>query len=132
MATQGERHPSESKSPVDRTEHGHAEAGNWFVPAVDVYESDDALTILADMPGVKQEGLELVLEENELVVTGRCEGPPEGEDVIRREYETGNFHRHFAVYGIDEENVSAELENGVLKVVLPKKAQHKPRRIPVQ
>jgi HSP20 family protein len=132
MEDMSAKHPVERKSPADRREHTHIEEGNWFVPAVDIYESDETMVIVADMPGVSQNGLELVLEQGELVVTGWTSPLPESEKPLDAEYEVGNYHRHFAVYGVDEANVTASMADGVLTIVLPKKAEFKPRRIEIR
>jgi len=104
-----------------------------FLPAVDIYETEQAVTVVAEMPGVAREGVEISLEEGVLTLQGeRCNHDAKGA-VLLREYESGRYVRRFTVSeAIDQENIAATMANGVLSLVLPKVAPAKPRRIEVK
>ena len=94
-------------------------------PAVDIFENKDELLILADLPGVLKEDLSINFDKGHLTLEGRLRdfGPEE---------EPFDFRRTFVVpQGIDAEKISANLQSGVLRVVLPKPAAIKPRQIAV-
>ena len=101
-------------------------------PRVDIYENQDEILLIADMPGVTQSDLKIDLDEEQLVIDGR---PPEdsvGASLVR-EFEPVEYRRSFVVpQGIDRDKVSAELRNGVLWLHLPKSQAVKPRRIEVK
>jgi HSP20 family molecular chaperone IbpA len=93
-------------------------------PAVDVLESDDGLVLLADLPGVGEEGLDIRIDNQMLTLNGRRELPGGSEFL--------EYQRRFQVpRDIDSSAINAVLENGVLRVTLPKAEAYKPRRIPV-
>ena len=99
------------------------------VPVVDVYENDDEILILADMPGVNADSLQVQLEADELDIRG-TQRAPTGSD---SSYVPFEYRRIFAVpQTIDPESVTAELNAGVLRVTLGKSAEAKPRRIEIQ
>lgn len=124
-----------NKSRENRKE-GLAEStreGEVFVPASDIYEKDDAILVRCDMPGVSQDQVDITLESNELVITGRQAAvKPEGYDLLSTEYDTGTFQRTFKVPQlIDREKIKARLKNGVLDIELPKAEQAKPHKIAI-
>jgi len=95
-------------------------------PAVDIFENKDELVILADLPGVAKEDLSIHLEKGHLTLEGRLRDFAPDEEPF-------DYRRAFLVpQGIDAEKISANLQNGVLRVVLPKPAALKPRQIPVR
>ncbi len=108
--------------------------GITFVPAVDIYETEEALTLLADMPGVSPEGIRIDLKDDQLTVSGEVfESAGDQERVLLKEYETGNYIRQFALGEvIDQSKITAQLNNGVLTLVLPKVEKAKPRRIEIK
>jgi HSP20 family protein len=108
--------------------------GITFVPAVDIYETEEALTLVADMPGVSPEGIRIDLKDNQLTVAGEVfESEGNQERVLLKEYETGNYIRQFALGEvIDQPKITAQLKNGVLTLVLPKVEKAKPRRIEIK
>lgn len=106
----------------------------YYVPAVDIYESEEAVTVVAEMPGVGREGIEIDLEDSVLTLKGamRAEEPSDMR-VLLREYEPGHYLRRFTVAEtIDQQNISAALTDGLLTVVLPKATPARPKRIEVQ
>lgn len=117
-----------------QTEPEQTRPGRVFTPAVDIFESETEITLLADMPGVTSNSVTIDLHNNELKITGEVE--PQGseqETYILREYETGSFHRHFSLSDrIDQGKISASMKDGVLRLELPKVEKAKPRRIEVK
>lgn len=105
-----------------------------FTPPIDIYETDDGLVLLADLPGVSTETLELQVQDNKLTLFGRVETAiPENAKLLHQEYAVGDFLRSFILSEeVDHERISARLTNGVLEVVLPKMNRPEPRRIQVK
>jgi HSP20 family protein len=108
--------------------------GRYYVPAVNIYEFDDTLKLWADMPGVKESDVDIMLKDGVLTLTGKL-----GTDMyaglrpLYTEYNVGNYYREFALNeDIDESRIKATLRNGVLELDLPKKEHAKPRRIEVR
>ena len=107
-------------------------AGRVLVPAVDIFESDENLTLIADMPGVEKSGLEINLEKGLLTISGEMTSEKRGKSLLR-EFSTANYYRQFKVSEhIDAEKSSAELNNGVLTLTIPKAESAKPRRIEIR
>jgi HSP20 family protein len=94
-----------------------------FAPPVDVFENKDELVILADLPGVAREELQIHVDKDQLTIEGRRGA---GDDAF-------DYRRTFVVpRGIDAEKIAANLTSGVLRLVLPKPAALKPRQIEVK
>jgi HSP20 family protein len=108
--------------------------GPVYSPAVDIFENDHSITLLADMPGVKATDLEIDLRENTLTLTGRVTVPGTGkESGVLREYRPGTFFRQFTLSeAIDQPKIDAQLTDGVLRLELPKVERAKPRQITVR
>ena len=103
-----------------------------FEPAIDVRTSDSEVVVLCDVPGVKQEDLDVTLENHVLTIKGaRKFDSNENEQVmLGRAY--GAFSKSFTLPdALDEENLSATLADGVLSIRIPKHAKAKPRRIQI-
>jgi HSP20 family protein len=108
--------------------------GPVYSPAVDIFEHESAITVLADMPGVKAGDLEIDLRENVLTLTGRVT-PPEvpARGYVLREYEPGTFFRQFTLGSVIEQSkIDAKLSDGVLRLELPKAERARPRQIAVR
>lgn len=108
--------------------------GPTFTPAVDIFETETGITLLADMPGVKAKDLDIDLRDDVLTLAGEV-GSPEGSDEVDvlREYRTGKYIRQFTLSeAIDQSKISADLKNGVLRLVLPKAEKAVPRKITVK
>lgn len=107
--------------------------GRVYSPSVDIFEDDQALTIVADMPGVHSENVTIDLRDDVLSLTGvPSVAVPEQEEYILREYDTGKYFRQFTLSEvIDQANIKANLNNGVLRVTLPKVGPAKPRKIEI-
>ena len=104
-----------------------------FTPPIDIYESDEGLVLHADLPGVSLDTLELQVQDNKLTLFGRVKpAVPPGATILHQEYEVGDFLRSFILSDeVDHERITATLNNGVLKVLLPKAQRPEPRRIQV-
>lgn len=108
--------------------------GPVFTPNVDIFESDKAITLLVDMPGVKADDLNVDLRDDTLTLTGdvSADGVLPGE-MVYREYEIGRYYRQFSLSEvIAQEKIDAKLSDGVLRLTLPKVEKATPRRIAVQ
>jgi HSP20 family protein len=107
--------------------------GGYFTPRVDILETADELTLLADMPGVKPEDADIRFENGELTVHGRCAARLDGVQPLLAEYGVGNYYRAFTItLDVDADKISAEMKQGVLTVRLPKAEKVKPRKIAVK
>lgn len=104
-----------------------------FVPAVDIYESDMGMTLLADMPGVTKEGLTIDIKDNTLSIRGIIKSEDdESRKSIYREYEEGDYYRQFALSEmIDQSKITASLKDGVLNLFMPKIEPAQPRKIEI-
>jgi HSP20 family molecular chaperone IbpA len=109
-------------------------AGRYFVPDVDIAESDKGLVLWADMPGVSEKDVEVNLENHVLRIVGMVNTSTYDKlSPLYTEYNVGNYYREFRLHeDIDPEGISAHMRNGVLEVQLPKRAQAQPRRIEVK
>jgi HSP20 family protein len=100
-------------------------------PPVDIYETDKAFIVLADMPGVGPEGLDVTAEADTLTIRGRAEPPSEEPDY--QEFELGEYRRTFALTeDLDVSAVTAALKDGVLRLEIPKSPRLQPKKIPVR
>ncbi|NPA15128.1 MAG: Hsp20/alpha crystallin family protein [Deferribacteres bacterium] len=108
--------------------------GAW-VPPVDIYETEDEIVIKAEVPGVKQEDIEIKIEDDTLIIRG--------EKKFERDVEKERYHRAERIYGVfqrtfilpktvDKEKIKASLKNGVLTIILPKKEEVKPKEITIE
>jgi HSP20 family protein len=105
-----------------------------WTPPVNVYELDDAYTIEAEVPGFANEDIDVEIEGNVVTLKGNLKKPEEAPKRVyhRTERRTGGFERAFEIpEGFDAEKVVAALENGVLRVTLPKREDAKPKQIKV-
>ena len=101
-------------------------------PRVDIYETQEGVVVLADLPGVAKEALDVRVEQNRLTIRGQARHGVPGEAVYR-EYALVNFFRQFALSEhVDQSQITAELQSGVLTLTLPKAEEAKPRQIVVQ
>ncbi len=104
-----------------------------YVPAVDIYESENELTLLVDMPGVAEDSVSIDLNNDELTIQGTVPREGEEETMLLQEYRVGDYYRQFKVsQAIDRNRIEASIKNGVLKVVLPKAEIAKPKKIEIK
>jgi HSP20 family protein len=108
--------------------------GMLLTPPVDIFEDPNAITVLADMPGVKPGHLKIDLHEGVLTITGHADAPDGPNEVaVLQEYRAGTFQRSFTLSeAIDQGQIQATLKQGVLRLRLPKAEQAKPRQIKIQ
>lgn len=120
------------KKALEKSAHEPTRPGVSYSPAVDIFETEDALTLLADLPGVKKEDLDIDLDDRRLTITGLVDGEEPRFRSLYSEYGVGGFTRSFELGDtIDRKGISAALKDGVLTLVLPKADRLKPRKIEV-
>jgi HSP20 family protein len=105
-----------------------------YAPRTDILETDDGLVILADMPGVSADGVDVTLERNVLTIRGRTEDdPPQGFSPVYIEYQPGDYERVFTLSeDIEAERIEAGVKDGVLRLFLPKAGPAQTKRIRVR
>jgi HSP20 family protein len=105
-----------------------------YAPRTDIFETDEGLVILADMPGVAADGGDVTLERNVLTIRGRTEdSAPQGFSPVYLEYQPGDYERVFTLSeDIEAERIEAGVKNGVLRLFLPKAGPAQTKRIQVR
>ena len=105
-----------------------------FVPRADIYETDEAIVVIADMPGVDENSLDITLEKGVLTLNGVVEPEaPEGYQLAYAEYRVGDYVRSFSLSDeIDQESIEATLKDGVLRLTLPKITEARTKKIAVK
>lgn len=119
----------EIASPAEQTSPGFV-----FTPEVDIFETEKSITLLADLPGVATDGLDIDLRDNTLTLSGVAEtNKDEDETNLIVEYEVGKYYRQFTISEvIDQEKIEAVLKDGVLRLTLPKAEKAQPKKIAVK
>ena len=109
------------------------EAARYFRPYTDIFESTDAITVTMDMPGVDKNDVDVKLEKDVLTITGHVDlSRYEGLEPVYTEYNVGNYVRSFTISNeVDQDAISATIDQGVLTVSLPKVKEAAARRIAV-
>ena len=109
-------------------------AGALIAPPVDIYETDDAIIVEADMPGVDRAGVDVQIDKGLLTLVGRVTRRPiEGVTQLYEEIVPGDFSRAFTLgEDVDESGIQAAIADGVLTVTLPKSAPKRARKIEVR
>ncbi|MEJ2731186.1 MAG: Hsp20/alpha crystallin family protein [Deltaproteobacteria bacterium] len=123
------REKQEVTSPAEQTTPGLV-----FTPAVDIFETEKEITLLADMPGVKADDLTIDLRDNTLTLSAETTpvDTSDEQDIIV-EYETGKYYRQFTLSEIiDQKAIDAKLNDGVLRLSLPKVEKATPKKITVK
>ncbi|MFZ0241359.1 MAG: Hsp20/alpha crystallin family protein [Desulfobacterales bacterium] len=132
MAETKELQPKEKQevsAPAEQTKSGLV-----FTPSVDIFETEKNITLMADLPGVKPDDLNIDLRDNVLTLTGDVR-PREGaeEEDLLVEYEIGRYLRQFTLSEvIDQDKIDAQMNDGVLRLILPKIEKATPRKISVK
>lgn len=104
----------------------------YITPLTDIYEEENGLYVMVDLPGVEREGLKIKVEKNVLTIEGHVEAKKE-RTYLFREFEPSNYFRQFELTdSVNQEKIEAELKNGVLSLFLPKAEELKPRSIEVK
>jgi len=126
---QVQKQEAEPTEGVERTR-----ASRVYVPKVDIYSDEQGIVILADMPGVDESNVDILLEKDVLTINGFVTpDEPAGYEMSYGEYGVGDFRRSFTVMEeIDRDSIEAKLNNGVLRVYLPKAPEAQARKISVQ
>lgn len=108
------------------------EESRTLSPPVDIFENTDGLVVVADLPGVDKNDVDIRVENGTLTIEANSKGSLPAEPQYR-EYQLLNFFRQFQISeAVDQENIKAELKHGVLILDLPKKEQAKPKKIEVK
>jgi HSP20 family protein len=104
-----------------------------FLPTADIYETNDALNVVLEMPGVEKSSVEVRVEDGVLKIDGRLDfSKYQGLQPLYTEYNVGHYSRSFRLSStIDQNKIGAELKDGVISLVLPKVEEAKPRTIQV-
>jgi HSP20 family protein len=102
-----------------------------FLPVTDIFETDQALTVVLEMPGVGKDNVDISVENDILTIEGRIDySKYEGLQPVYTEYNVGHYVRSFQLSSkIEQSGISAELKDGVMTLVLPKAEKAKPRKI---
>jgi HSP20 family protein len=131
MATQQELQVQQKRE-VEKKQESTIPA-RQFLPVTDIFENDQALTLVVEMPGVNKDHVDVRVENDVLTIEGRVDfGNYEGLQPLYTEYNVGNYARSFQLSSkIDQSGINAQLKDGVMTLVLPKGEKAKPRRIAV-
>jgi HSP20 family protein len=123
----------QQKREVDKAEEATTPT-RAFMPNADVFETEDALTVVLEMPGVDRDHMEIGIDNGVLTVEGQIDfGKYEGLRPIYGEYNVGPYRRSFRISNrIDQDRISAEMRDGVITLLLPKAEEAKPRKIEVR
>lgn len=122
------------KSEAQIVQPERVRGGPTYIPAVDIVEANDKLMLMADLPGVTRDGLDIQYERGQLTISGRVTPRQDpNTEYLLREYGVGDFYRVFEVgEGIDAQKIEAELSSGLLTLHLPKAQALMPRKIAVK
>jgi HSP20 family molecular chaperone IbpA len=122
----------QQKREVDKQQESTVPARS-FVPTGDIYEGENDLTVVLEMPGVDKSNVDINVESGVLNIEGRLDfSKYEGMQPVYTEYNIGHYRRSFSLSNkIDQGRISADMKDGVLTVTLPKAAEAKPRKITV-
>jgi HSP20 family molecular chaperone IbpA len=107
--------------------------GRYYVPAADIFETDEALTVIMEMPGVEKKDIDIALEEDTLRVEGKIDfSKYQGMEPVYTEYMVGHYTRGFTLSGkVNRDGISAQVDDGVLTLTLPKAKEAMPRKIAI-
>ena len=124
----------ETEKQVAETEAERTRDRPAFVPRADIYETEKAIVVVADMPGVDETSVDITLEKGVLTINGTVEPElPEGYSLARAEYRVGDYVRSFSLSNeIDQESIEAALKDGVLRLTLPKITEARIKKISVK
>jgi HSP20 family protein len=104
----------------------------YIAPPVDIFENEDSLIVVVDMPGVDKGGVDIRVEDDILTIKGNAKYA-QPSNVLRQEFTLQNYYRQFQLSDeVDQNKISAESKNGVLTIALPKAEKAKPKQIKVK
>src|SRR5688500_16204078 len=131
MTTQQELHVQQKRE-VDKVQESTTPM-RAFLPTTDIFETEVALTVVLEMPGVARDNVEVSVENGMVTVEGRINFDKyEGLQPVYSEYNIGPYRRSFRISSrVDADRIRAEMRDGVITLVLPKVEEAKPRRIEV-
>jgi len=120
---------NENKAPIVANTR---EESRYLVPPVDIYETGEGLTVVADLPGVDKDSISVKVDDNILTIQGAPKHALD-KDLTSQEFELAPFFRQFELTdAVDQEKIQAELKNGTVNIHLPKAEKAKPRKIAIQ
>ena len=104
-----------------------------FTPSADIFETEEMLTVVLEMPGVRKDNVDINIENGMLTVEGRIDFEKyDGLRPVYSEYNVGPYRRSFRLSSqVDQSKIAAEMQDGIITLTLPKPEKAKPRRIPV-
>ncbi len=122
----------QEKKEVKRTGE-ETRPGPIFIPAIDILENQNEIIVLADIPGVDGQDVDIDLRDDVLTIRGAVSPvEDEKEASVYREFNWGDYFRQFTLAEvIDQEKIAAKMDNGILRLTLPKKEKVKPKKIQV-
>jgi len=121
------------KQAIERHDGEPTRDGLMWVPQVDILEDRDAITLRADLPGVKKDAVEVDVRDGVLSLCASLDATPENWQPVYSEYRIGGYSRRFTLgEQIDQSKIAATMDNGVLTLVLPKAEAAKPRKIQIR
>jgi len=104
----------------------------YIAPPVDIFENEDSLIVVADLPGVEKDGVDIRIDDYILTIKGNAKYNQQ-TNVLRQEFTLQNYYRQFQLSDeVDQSKISAESKNGVLTITLPKAEKSKPKQIKVK
>jgi HSP20 family protein len=107
-----------------------SDRNGFRLPVTNVNETDKAFVLTMEMPGVDKKNIDVAIENEQIVITGEKTEKTETEGLLRREIRSEKFRRSFVLDStVEREKITAKLDNGVLKVALPKRAESIGRKI---
>ncbi|HOJ60357.1 MAG TPA: Hsp20/alpha crystallin family protein [bacterium] len=124
--------PMNQETDLQKTQETTRSEARYVAPPVDIYEEDDQLVVVADLPGAHKDSISVSVENGILTLQAAVQNEAPG-DLVYREFEFVNFFRQFEISEqIDIEHITADLNNGVLTLRLPKAEQAKPKKVEVK
>ncbi len=126
--------PTATRYPTSGVPEAEAtRSGQFYVPPCDIIEKDDELLLLADVPGVRKDQIDIRFEDGTLTLHAKVEPRQDDQKYLLREYGVGDFYRTFQVSeAVDAARISADYADGVLTLHLPMAEAVKPRKIEVK
>jgi HSP20 family molecular chaperone IbpA len=110
-----------------------AEPGPAYRPDVDIFQTQEETFFLVDLPGVAKGEAKIEIDENKNLIVKAKTGVKEAAGCVLRQFNVGNYYRAFQISDeYDTDKVQANLQNGLLEIVLPKKEEARPRRIAIE